>query len=489
MFGLFKRKDFSFAMDELANFHVIWMTETGIAKCMRARARCDRVTQPRIFMRRQRRTALVLNRTNGLVEGCSKQKQLGSAPKCASLEPELHGWSVRIKALNAPQNGTVTGAFAIRDWLISEARMISDPDAMAFELVERLKQAGLPLDRMTTAIPTLHAMRRGLGRIWTREDGVRWLDFPWDNQFVYEKSPYFRAHQTGEWVSFRLDEVSDDSFGIVPDLRAAGYSHYVCIPIAFRDGNGGITFATRRPDGFSAADLELMRIIEPAIAIELDLRRAWCLVDDTLRMYVGDEPHARILAGTVQRGEVTRIRSAIMFTDMSKFTALSSTMSAEDTVGLLNRYFDCVVPPVEASGGQVLKYIGDGVLAIHSASDDDCGCCANALEAAQAILERVESEQCDTAADQRFRIKIGLHFGEVAYGNIGSGARLDFTVVGKGVNIASRLSDLAGRLDQPLLVTGTFAERLPDHAFSTLGDYELRGIKEPQNVLKPSATT
>ena len=364
---------------------------------------------------------------------------------------------------------------------------MGEPDAMMVELVGRLECAGLPLDRVTTAIPTLHAMRRGLGRIWTRGEGVRWLHFPWNNQAVYERSPFFRAHQTGEWVAFRLDGVSDKIFEIVPELRAAGYTHYVCIPIVFRDGKGGITFATRRPGGFSSADLEMMRIIEPAIAIELDLRRAWCLIDDTLRMYVGDEPHARILAGTVQRGEVMRIRSAIMFTDMSKFTSLSSTMSAEETVGLLNRYFDCVVPPVEASGGQVLKYIGDGVLAIHSAGDDDCDCCAKALKAAQSILKRVESEQSGVAADRCFRIKIGLHFGEVAYGNIGSGARLDFTVIGKGVNIASRVSDLAGRLDRSLLVTGTFADRLPDNAFSALGEYELRGINEPQLVLAPTA--
>ncbi|WP_162906899.1 adenylate/guanylate cyclase domain-containing protein [Algihabitans albus] len=378
-------------------------------------------------------------------------------------------------------------ARAVRDWLLNEARFLDDPDEATEGFAQRLIAAGLPLDRMASAMPTLYAVRRGLGRIWSRKATIKALDFPWDNQAIYEASPYYQAHLTRRWVTFRLDEIRDEAYNIVPELRAEGYRHYICMPIFFSDGaEGGITFATCNPDGFSDEDIAILQAIEPEIAIVLDLNRARRLLQETLRMYVGDEPHTRILSGQVRRGEVLHIRSAILFTDMRGFTALSAAMSAEDTVALLNRYFDCVVPPIERRGGQVLKYIGDGVLAIHRAGETEQAACMAALESAKDIIARV-AEDCAGARDgQRFGIKIGLHYGEVAYGNIGSGARLDYTVVGSDVNIASRLADLAGRLDRQLLVSSSFVEMLPNRPFQSLGQHALRGVASPQSVLEPA---
>lgn len=382
---------------------------------------------------------------------------------------------------------TLERAGAVQKWLLGEARFIDDPDTATAGFAQHLIDAGLPLDRMSSAMPTLHAVRRGLGRTWLRDGGVEALDFPWGNEAVYEASPYYKAHRTREWVSFRLKDVEDEAFNIVPDLRAAGYSHYVCIPIFFRDGaEGGMTFATSRPEGFSPSDLALLRAVEPAIATVLDLNRAWRLLQETLRMYVGDEPHARILSGEVRRGEVLRIHSAIVFADMRGFTALSETMVAEETAALLNRYFDCVVPPIEQRGGQILKYIGDGVLAIHRDGETKQAACVAALEAAGDIIARVEQDCVDEPENARFGIKIALHYGEVAYGNIGSGARLDYTVIGNGVNMASRLSDLAGQLDRHLVVSSDFVEMLPDRRFQNLGRHSLRGIAGPQSVFAPA---
>lgn len=375
----------------------------------------------------------------------------------------------------------------VQNWLLGEARFIADPDSATAGFAHHLIDAGLPLDRMSSAMPTLHAVRRGLGRTWLRESGVEALDFPWGNEAVYEASPYYEAHRTRQWVGFRLQDIEDEAYNIVPDLRAGGYSHYICIPIFFRDGaEGGMTFATRRPEGFSSSDLVLLRAVEPAIAIVLDLSRAWRLLQETLRMYVGDEPHARILSGEVRRGEVLRIHSAIVFADMRGFTALSETMSAEETAALLNRYFDCVVPPIEQRGGQILKYIGDGVLAIHRDDDTEEAACVAALEAARDIIARVEQNRADAPETDRFGIKIALHYGEVAYGNIGSGARLDYTVIGSGVNMASRLSDLAGHLDRPLLVSSDFARMLPERPFQDLGQHRLRGVAGLQSVFAPT---
>ncbi|CAE7893698.1 cya [Symbiodinium necroappetens] len=378
-------------------------------------------------------------------------------------------------------------ALTIRDWLLSEARFLEDPDRATEGFAQRLIDAGLPLDRMASAMPTLHASRRGLGRIWNRDTGVEALDFPWGNQAIYEASPYYQAHRTGQWVTFRLDEIGDEAYSIVADLREDGYRDYVCMPIFFRDGaEGGMTFATRQSGGFSDQDLAILRSVEPAIGIVLDLARTWRLLQETLRMYVGDDPHARILSGQVRRGEVLHIRSAVLFADMRGFTALSAKMDAEETVTLLNRYFDCVVPPIEQRGGQVLKYMGDGVLAIHRGGESDAAACIAALNSANDVIARIEDRCAREHEGPRFGIKIALHFGEVAYGNIGSGARLDYTVVGRDVNIASRLADLAGHLDRQLVLSSDFAAMLPGYRFDSLGQHALRGVPEPQLVFEPA---
>lgn len=379
-------------------------------------------------------------------------------------------------------------AFGVRDWLVREARFIDDPGLGMAGLAERLRAAGLPLDRMASAMPTLYATRRGLGRIWERGKDVEILDFPWTIQSVYEASPYFVAHQTREWVGFRLADVADDLYGIVPDLRQAGFSHYICAPLFFSDGaSGGITFSTRHPDGFSDDHLTILRLVEPAISIVFEVVRAWRIIRETLQMYVGREPQARILKGDVRRGEVNTVASVIMFADMRGFTALSATMSANETVALLNRYFDCVVPAVEQGGGEVLKYLGDGVLAIFSCTDPTGRRAAGerALAAARAIVDAVDADRAAADEAERFNVKLALHFGEVGYGNVGSGARLDFTVVGAGVNLASRIADLAGTLGHRIVVSSAFADLFGGKGFAPLGAHTLRGIAGPEDVFRP----
>ena len=393
---------------------------------------------------------------------------------------------VRTQAWDEMTPEIAARAHSLQQWLIGDARHIDDPGIVVEGFIHRLIDAGLPIDRMASAIPTLYAVRRGLGRQWTREDGLKTLEFPWEVVSAYESSPYYQAHETRDWVSFRLDEVTDDAYGVVPELRAGGYTHYLCMPVFFRDGTmGGMTFATRHPAGFSPSDLAFLRAIEDAVATVLELNRVWLLLRETLKMYVGDEPQARILSGQVRRGDVVRIRSAIVFADMRGFTALSGQMDSEETVALLNRFFDCVVPPIEAAAGDVLKYIGDGVLAIFRAEEDEQAACATALAAAHAVLQRVRADRAEADPAARFDIKIALHFGEVAYGNIGSGARLDYTVVGGSVNLASRLADLAGNLDRPILVSAEFAKRLSNHPLQMLGAHDLRGVAEPQRVFAP----
>ena len=230
----------------------------------------------------------------------------------------------------------------------------------------------------------------------------------------------------------------------MPELKAGGYRHYLTVPIRFSSGTeNGITFATRSPDGFGEQALEVLRAVLPTFAMVTELRAVSKRLDDVLRIYVGDEPHRAILSGAILRGQVSRIRSAILFADMRGYTRTSSSLTPEGAVELLNDYFDCLVPPIEDEGGEVLKYLGDGLLAIfRDRGDDTGGAPQSALTAAINALQRVRAANEQGRFPVPVAVGIALHHGDAAYGNVGSGQRLDFTVIGRDVNLASRIADV-----------------------------------------------
>jgi adenylate cyclase len=206
-----------------------------------------------------------------------------------------------------------------------------------------------------------------------------------------------------------------------------------------------------------------------------------------MRMYVGDEPHLRILSGDVRRGEVLRIRAAILFADMRDFTGLTAHLPEEAATALVNEYYDCIVPAIEEREGEVLKFMGDGILAIFRAGESgDIEACMRAFGAARAAQLRVagRSEKRDNAS--HFDVGIALHFGNAAYGNVGSGARLDYTVIGRDVNLASRIANLCGQLGEGLLLSEPFQSRLSEHDLRSLGTFPLRGVDEPQSIFAPA---
>ena len=204
---------------------------------------------------------------------------------------------------------------------------------------------------------------------------------------------------------------------------------------------------------------------------------------EVMRIYVGEEPKKRILSGDVHRGEVMRLRAAILFADMRRFTELTADMTAEDATALLNRYYDCIVPHVEELGGEVLKFIGDGILAIFRAEDDDAIICDRATRAAQNGLQAVRDED----QQPKFDVGIALHFGEVAFGNVGSGMRLDYTVIGRDVNLAARVAGLCGTLDEPLLMSAAVIDHVGESRVRSLGAHRLKGLSEAQDVFAPAS--
>ncbi|MCB4455785.1 adenylate/guanylate cyclase domain-containing protein [Leisingera sp. McT4-56] len=371
-------------------------------------------------------------------------------------------------------------AVRLISYMLGEGRAAKDPDKVLEKMCSLIRAAGVPLQRAASIVQLLHAEAVASARFWEHGQGTRSELFPFnaDSGDGYARSPAADVHRTGEWVVLWLPDTPDDRYGIVPDLKAEGYTHYIMAPVFMAIGTAGIfSFATREPQGFSQDDLLFLRAVLPAMAACQELLATARAMQEVLRIYAGEEPQRRILSGDVRRGEVMRIRSAILFADMRRFTELTAGMSAEGATGLLNAYYDCIVPPIEAAGGEVLKFIGDGVLAVFRDEEDGAQTCARALGASREALARVAAR---TAAPQ-FDVGIALHFGEVAFGNVGSGMRLDYTVIGRDVNLAARVAGLCGPLGEPLLVSSEFRQRAGLEGRS-LGAQSLKGLQTEEEV-------
>ncbi len=382
----------------------------------------------------------------------------------------------------------LAGVLALRDWLVKEASRLDDPSDVFTGFIENLRDLGLPIDRAASAIETLHSEYAGIGRFWNAQDGtvVRYLPHGDKRELIYKASPFAYVNDTGEWLLMNLDETPDERFAIVPELKAEGYRHYLVIPVRFINGaDNAVSFATRSPEGFDAPSLKALRLIMPTFTLVSELRATSNRLDDVLRIYVGDEPHRAILSGAILRGQVTRIRSAILFADMRNYTRLSSTLTPEGAVELLNNYFDCLVPPIESEGGEVLKYLGDGLLAIFRDRGDDTGGAPQAaLTAATSAIRRLETANSEGRFPVPVHVGIALHHGEAAYGNVGSGQRLDFTVIGRDVNLASRIANLNKILGEPLLMSKSFVEHLWGDP-TPLGSHMVDGLDVSVEIFKP----
>ena len=396
----------------------------------------------------------------------------------ACLLPPLEGSPWRL--LSSDQ---ILQAIDVRDYMLGPGRMNPDPDVTLTALSERIMAGGVPLDRCVTIVRILHAINTASYRSWERDRGTESYAIPFasESDGMYENSPSALAHAHNQWVGFDPRTTSRDTFGIVDDLLEDGFTYYVCAPTLMVNGLQNVfTFATKARDGFSETDMAFLRAIFPALEACQEILVTHRILKEVTRTYVGEEPHERILAGDVHRGEVTSCRAAIIFTDMRDFTELTSTMSAQEATNLLNEYYDCLVPAIEGNGGEVLKFIGDGVLAMFRVVEGARQACNGALIAAQAGLEAVNKRNETTPLP--FEIGTALHFGEVAYGNVGSGVRLDYTVIGSDVNLAARVAGLCGPLNAPLLLSGQFAECLPDQEFTARGEHDLKGLENPVPV-------
>ncbi len=380
----------------------------------------------------------------------------------------------------------ILAASRVRDWMVEESVKVADLGDFLDQLCERIRAAGVPIERATLGFEVLHAERLRMARNWELGRPQTERALPVGQEAIYDKSPFALAHRRKDWVLLKLAETADDLFPVVKELKAGGYTHYAAIPVRFTDGGeNSLSFATRSIEGFNNDHLAFLARIVSVLAVALEIRVAHMTTADLLRTYVGEEPKRLILSGNVHRGDLTRISAAILFSDIRGFTPLAARLPDEESVRLLNAYFDCFVPEIECRGGEVLKYMGDGILAIFRDGDGGAQPAATAaLAAGQAGIARATALSSEKKLARAVKVGVSLHHGAVAYGNIGSGTRLDFTVVGRDVNLASRIQRANKKLDEPLLMSSAFAAAITPSPVE-IGSFKLSGIAEPQTLYIP----
>src|SRR5258708_23666843 len=246
--------------------------------------------------------------------------------------------------------------------------------------------------------------------------------------------------------------------------------------------SNSLAWGTRRPGGFSPADLRLLHATLALFAPVIEAKVLWRYAANMLTTYVGREPARFILEGQVRRGDVRTITAALMLVDLRDFTLLSDHESPRSVIRMLNEYFDCVFPPVRARGGEIMEIMGDGVLAIFhqepgSSAKDACD--AALAAAIEALAEIASRNRRHPAGAPVLQAGIALHYGTVSYGNIGSGDRLDFTVIGPDVNLTSRIERLCRELGRHLIMSGVFVAHLQQPMFE-IGHFDLRGFTHMQ---------
>jgi adenylate cyclase len=380
-------------------------------------------------------------------------------------------------------------AQSIRDWLIDEAGFLEHGGAVLEGLCTRLVVAGLPVVRATAHTNVVHSERIGVTAVWRR--GHETFEQPFgygpDVRQIYLRSPVRVVHETRRKVELRPSAPAGSDYGITPDLQAAGITHYVAFPLFYTSGPVNVaSFATDRPNGFEERHLAFVEALLPALTRVLELKALQRSRRELLQIYVGGLPAERILKGQIRRGDAIVTEAAILLCDLRDSTRLAIELDENTFIATLNRFFDCVVPAVVRQGGDVLKFVGDAVLAIFPpAGAGDCSHCNAAMATASAILAALDDVNAlDPVPGGPLRVAIALHEGRLAFGNVGSVERQDFTVVGQDVNLAARLCTLSAELDEPLVVSEQFAAS-PGAPLRRMGSYLLKGYAAPQAVFAP----
>jgi class 3 adenylate cyclase/uncharacterized protein (DUF427 family) len=377
------------------------------------------------------------------------------------------------------------------DWLVKNAWSTASPSDLVGEFGRRLVAAGIPVARLRVLIRTLHPQLFASGYTW-RQDTDEIDTFSPSHEILlspkYIDSP-FAAIIAGEGgIRRRLDGPNPLlDYPVLEELHSEGVTDYVAMPMRFSDGQINIiTMTSTTPGGFAVADLGQIYEVLPLMSRLFEVFALHAAAATLLGTYLGGRTGKQVLNGLTKRGDGEHIHAAIWFCDLRNSTVLTERLSRQEYLDTLNQFFDCMVEPIVNRGGEVLKLIGDAVLAIFPIDDKETPArvaCGQAVAAAMDARERVDAmnEERRERGEPALDYGIGLHRGDLTYGNVGSSERLDFTVIGSAVNEASRIEDMCKALDKWVLTSSEFAESI-DSDLTSVGHHELRGVEEQREI-------
>ena len=382
------------------------------------------------------------------------------------------------------------------DWLLRDAWQCETSADLVAAFAKLLADQGLPIVRFGLLVRTLHPQMFATRYTWWRDkEVVDEVETPHDVllQSEYLESPYAPILEGVGGVRRRLDgEDAELDFPVLKELKAEGATDYVAMPLAFSDGQLNIvTMVSDRPGGFTTSDLGQIYEVLPILARLFEIQALRRISGVLLDTYLGGHAGPRVLDGLIKRGDGEIIHAVIWFCDLRSSTALTEALPRDEYLALLNLYFDCMAGAVIENGGEVLKYIGDAVMAIFPIEDPQNPNPQAAFDAlaavrdAQARIAAINAER-EPRGEPTIGFGIGLHRGDVTYGNIGTDRRLDFTVIGSAVNEASRIEGMCKPLDATVVISEDLAKSLPGELVS-LGRHELRGVSVEKELFTLAA--
>ncbi len=376
------------------------------------------------------------------------------------------------------------------DWVENFGRYVDGIPSLVTEVCNRFVANGMPLERVSIVMRTLHPQIAVSGYVWQAGQAELSM-FNSDHQSQsgesYQRSPVRAIFEGSPGLRRRLaDPDCPRDFPILTDLDEEGVTDYLILPIPFSDGRSyACSWATKAPGGFTDRQVERLQAIMPTFSLVLEILATRDISRNLMDTYLGQKTGERVLNGAVYRGVNETIEAALWISDLRRFTAMSDELAPPVLLGILNDHFERVVGAIEAHGGEVLKFIGDSVLAIFPLAQygGASGAAEAAVGAAREAVLRLEERNSERQEKNLRALGYGiaLHRGEVVYGNIGAQNRLDFTVIGPAVNHTARIEQLCRTMDRPVLVSATVAAAT-DAPLTSLGFHALRGVREPHEI-------
>ncbi len=384
---------------------------------------------------------------------------------------------------------------SLNDWVVNQGLGAADLAALIEVTCRRVEALGLPLLRMHVAMSTLHPTYEGFGGSWWRHKGFEQEHYEHggEEREVWRQSP-LRAMIDRDLPRMRRRLQGPDAqvdFPVLREFRDQGGTDWYAHLVRFGGGQDSVglpgmvvSWVSDQAGGFKQNQLDVIDRLVPCLALACFRIALQQVAENLLHAYVGADAGRRILAGQVERGAVTRLSAVILFADLRGFTSLADEASGDAVLACLNDHLGNLADTIESQGGQVLKYLGDGLIGVFALENEEADqVCARALEAASSALAGNDAlcRKRQAAGEPSLALDVALHLGELMYGNVGSGSRLDFTTIGPAVNEASRIEALCEPLGENLLISQSFAEA-QDLKLRSLGSHHLRGVTKSQEL-------